>query len=76
MRISYQDIKVQADVERNELAANRIEKVHLHFVILGEDLNEEKIEKALMVTRRNCSMVQSVKDSIEITESFEIKNKE
>ncbi|MBU8878183.1 OsmC family protein [Bacillus sp. FJAT-29790] len=74
MRISYQDIKVQADVERNEKAANRIEKIHLHFVILGEELNETKIEKALNVTRKNCAMVQSVKDSIEITESFEIED--
>ncbi|KAB2336179.1 OsmC family protein [Cytobacillus depressus] len=73
MRISFQDIKVQAEVERNEKEANRIEKIHLHFVILGEDLNETKIEKALVVTRKNCAMVQSVKDSIEITESFEIK---
>lgn len=73
MRISYQDIKVQANVERNEKAANRIEKIHLHFVIFGEELNEVKIEKALIVTRKNCAMVQSVKDSIEITESFEIK---
>lgn len=74
MRISFEDIKVQADVNRNEKEANRIEKIHLHFVITGEELNETKIEKALVVTRKNCSMVQSVKDSIEVSESFEIKN--
>ncbi len=76
MRISFQDIRVQADVERNEKEANRIEKIHLHFVIIGEELDEKKIEKALIVTRKNCSMVQSVKDSIDITESFEIKASE
>ncbi|MEH7344577.1 OsmC family protein [Bacillus sp. JJ1532] len=74
MRISYQDIIIQADVERNEKAANRIEKIHLHFVILGVELNETKIEKALIVAMKNCSMVQSVKNSIEITESFEIED--
>ncbi|RBW68159.1 OsmC family protein [Bacillus taeanensis] len=71
-RISYSDVTVQAEVVRNEAEANRLEKIHLHFIIAGEELSETKIEKALEVTRKNCSMVQSVKDSIEITESFEL----
>ena len=72
MRMEFTDIKVNTEVERNEKEANRVEKIHMHFTITG-DLKEEKVKKALEVTRRNCSMVQSVKDSIEITESFEIK---
>lgn len=71
-RITYEDIKVTADVTRNPEGAQEIQKIHLHFIIKGEILNESKIEKSLEVTRKNCSMVQSVKDSIEITESFEI----
>ncbi|MFB1083331.1 OsmC family protein [Jeotgalibacillus sp. JSM ZJ347] len=71
MRMEFTDIKVNTEVERNEKEANRVEKIHMHFTITG-DLKEEKVQKALEVTRRNCSMVQSVKDSIEITESFEI----
>ncbi|TFE01229.1 OsmC family protein [Jeotgalibacillus sp. R-1-5s-1] len=73
MRMSFSDINVKADVERNENEANRVEKIHLHFVLTGKDLNEDKVKKALELTRKNCSMVQSVKDSIEVTESFEIK---
>ncbi|AJD90559.1 osmotically inducible protein C [Jeotgalibacillus malaysiensis] len=72
MRMEFTDIKVNTEIERNEKEANRVEKIHMHFTIKG-DLKEEKVKKALEVTRRNCSMVQSVKDSIEITESFEIK---
>ncbi|TFD99625.1 OsmC family protein [Jeotgalibacillus salarius] len=72
MRLDFTDIRVMTEVERNEKEANRVEKIHMHFIITG-DLKEEKVEKALEVTRRNCSMVQSVKDSIDITESFEIK---
>ncbi|MEB1809047.1 MAG: OsmC family protein [Bacillaceae bacterium] len=71
-RIVYKDVKVTADVTRNPEGAQEIQKVHMHFIITGSNISEEKIEKSLTVTRKNCSMVQSVKDSIEITESFEI----
>ncbi|MFV8828595.1 OsmC family protein [Alkalihalobacterium sp. APHAB7] len=71
-RIVYKDVKVTADVTRNPEEAQEIQKVHMHFIITGSNISEEKIEKSLAVTRKNCSMVQSVKDSIEITESFEI----
>lgn len=73
MRIQYDDITVQAKINRVEKEANRVSDIHLHFLIKGKELSEEKIEKALNVTRKNCSMVQSVKDSINITESFEIQ---
>ncbi|KZE64947.1 osmotically inducible protein C [Fictibacillus phosphorivorans] len=72
MRMPYDDISVQAKVTRVEDEANRVSDIHLHFVIKGVELSQEKVEKAIKVTRKNCSMVQSVKDSINITESFEI----
>jgi putative redox protein len=72
MRLPYENIEVQAKVTRNEKEANRVSAIHLHFIIEGNELPDEKINKALAVTRKNCSMVQSVKDSIHITESFEI----
>ncbi|WP_421383920.1 OsmC family protein [Bacillus salacetis] len=72
-RISFEDISIKVDVTRNEEKANRIEKVALHFTITGENLKEEKIQKAMELTRKNCSMVQSVTGSIDIEETFEIK---
>jgi putative redox protein len=71
-RLIYSDITVTTEIERNEKKANSVQKIHMHFVITGTGLTEEVIEKCLKVTRKNCSMVQSVEDSIEITESFEI----
>ncbi|MFN7251484.1 MAG: OsmC family protein [Anaerobacillus sp.] len=73
-RLTYSDITVTTEIERNEKKANSVQKIHMHFVITGTGLTEEVIEKCLKVTRKNCSMVQSVEDSIEITESFEIIN--
>lgn len=73
-RIPAEDIRIKADYERNETGALEITAIHLHFTIKGQNLKEEKIEKALALTYKNCSMVQSVNKNIKITESFEIVN--
>lgn len=72
MRMPCTDMKVTADVERNEAEANRVEKIHLHFIITGDHLKEEKVQKAIDAASKNCPMVQSVKGSIVVTESFEL----
>ncbi len=71
-RMDVEDITIQTDVTRNEKEANRIEKIHIHYVIKGKDLAETKIEQSIELARKNCPMVQSVKDSIEVTETFEV----
>lgn len=71
-RLEVEDITIQADVERNKDRADRIEKIHLHFIIKGKDLKEEVVEKSMAIAFKNCSMAQSVKDSIDIKETFEI----
>jgi putative redox protein len=71
-RLEIEDMTVKADVTRNEKEANRIEKIHLHFIIKGKNLDREKVAKSLEVARKNCSMVRSVEGSIEVTESFEL----
>ncbi|WLR47854.1 OsmC family protein [Halobacillus litoralis] len=70
-RTDYEDIKVTAEVERNPDEANRIEKIHLHYVIKGYHLNQDKLLKNLDISQKNCSMVQSVQNSIEVEETLE-----
>ena len=72
MRMDIEDIHIQADAERVEEEANRVSKIIVHFRITGHNLDEKKIEKAMALTRKNCSMVQSVLGSIEVEETFEI----
>ncbi|MQR88018.1 OsmC family peroxiredoxin [Bacillus megaterium] len=72
-RIAFSDLRIQADVTRNDEKAGRIEKIHLHYIITGEDLPLDKIEKSIELARKNCSMLQSVINSIEVTETFKIK---
>ncbi len=71
MRYPFEDITVKAEIERNEEEANRVEKIELTFHIQTEKWDEAKIEKAMHLTRKNCSMVQSVQNSIEVVERAE-----
>lgn len=71
-RMDIEDITIKTDVIRNEQEANRIEKMTIHFEIKGHNLNEGKIEKSLEIAKKHCSMYQSVKESIDVTETFSI----
>jgi uncharacterized OsmC-like protein len=71
-RTEIHDLQVNAEVRRNPEEANRIEKIHLNFMIKGKQLDPDKLYKNLEISRKNCSMVRSVEDSIEIEESIEI----
>ena len=72
-RKAIHDIRITADVTRNPEKADRIEKIHLTFIVKADDLSEEALEKIGHLTRKHCSMVQSVQESIEITESFQVQ---
>lgn len=71
-RIEVDDLTIKADVERNEQEANRIEKLTLTFIVKGKNLNRDRMEKNLAISRKNCSMVRSVEDSIDIVETLEL----
>lgn len=71
-RMPAKNISIEVkEVVRNEEIANRVEKIHLHFLIEREKIKDEQMEKIMHVTAKNCSMVQSVIDSIEIVETYE-----
>lgn len=59
------------EIYRNEEMANRVEKIHLHFLIEGIEMDNEKMDKIMQVTANNCSMLQSVKESIEVVKTYE-----
>lgn len=71
-RTEIDDLTIEADVERNEKNANRIEKITLHFTVKGSDLNEKKMQRNLTIAKKHCAMVQSVEGSIEVEETLTI----
>lgn len=71
-RTELEDLQISSTVERNALQANRIEKITLHYIIKGYHLDPEKINRNLELSRKNCSMIQSVQDTIQIEETVEL----
>lgn len=73
MRMPIEDMEIEVlEVLRNPDEASRLEKVHIHFKLRGSQLDEVKVEKAMNLTKKNCSMVRSVDQSIEVIETFEL----
>lgn len=71
-RMPAEDIQAEVkEVVRIDEEAGRVSKVHLHFVIRGQ-IEESKMERVMALTRKNCSMVRSVENSIEIVETYEL----
>lgn len=73
-RLEIEDLTITADVERNPQEANRIERITLHYMIKGYNLNVDKLQRNLELSRKNCSMIRSVESSITIEEKLETIN--
>lgn len=71
-RIEVTELTVEAEAQRNPKEANRIEQLSINFFIKGPNLEQTKLEKTLKIARKNCAMVRSVEDSIDIQETIEI----
>ncbi|HDX9578041.1 TPA: OsmC family protein [Bacillus pseudomycoides] len=71
-RITYHEFIMETEVRRSEALAKPLESVHLHYKIKAEGITQEQLEKALELAMKNCTIVQSVKDSIRIIETIEL----
>ncbi|MGO1060873.1 OsmC family protein [Planococcus sp. FY231025] len=71
-RMPAEDIQVEVkEIVRIDEEAGRVAKVHLHFIIRG-DVDPSKMQGILELTHKNCSMVRSVENSMEVVETYEL----
>lgn len=71
-RTRIEDLSIHAEVRRNPQEANRIEWIRLNYTVKGNHLNIDRLYKNLELSRKNCSMIQSVKECIDIEERIKI----
>lgn len=77
MRMPAASITIEVkEIKRNAKEANKVEKIHLHFILEGDEIVIEKLPRAFELSQKNCSMFQSVADAIEIIETYEVVNVE
>lgn len=72
-RLSFETIHIKADITRIEEEVNKISKIALHFTVVGKDLSYPQVKKSLDLATKNCSMIESVKGSIEVIETIEVR---
>ncbi|MFJ8220424.1 MULTISPECIES: OsmC family protein [Bacillus cereus group] len=71
-RITYDTFTIETEIGRSEALSKPVESVHLHYKIKAQNITEEQLDKALQLAVKNCTIVQSIKDSIKVTETIEL----
>jgi putative redox protein len=69
------DVETDITAERAETDPKVFTKIHLHFKVRGENLNEAKIERAVHLSaEKYCSASIMLAKAAEITHSWELLN--
>ena len=69
------DCEVEIEAERAEDIPKVFTKIHLHFIVSGKDLDQNKVAKAIALSAdKYCSASRMLEKTAEITHDFEIVN--
>ncbi|MBC8654729.1 OsmC family protein, partial [Providencia vermicola] len=70
------DCEVKLTSQRREEAPRYFVKIHLHFIVTGNELTEKTVERAVQLSaEKYCSVALMLEKTVEVTHSFEIKIK-
>jgi len=73
-RQDVHDCFVNISAERAEEHPKVFTKIHAHFTLIGNDLNEKQVERALgLSAEKYCSASIMLNKTAEITHTFEVK---
>lgn len=74
-RQPVRDCWIELEAERAEVAAPKVfTKIHLHYVVVGDGLEEKQVERAVKLSAdKYCSVSAMLKDKVEITYDFEVR---
>ena len=80
LKKSRQDVTgvvCQLKAERADSIPAVFTKIHLHFVVTGFDVSEKHVEKAVNLSaEKYCSVSIMLSQSVEVTNSFSVKQSE
>ncbi len=69
------DCVAEIDAERADEVPKVFTKIHVHFVITGDNLNETQVQRAVKLSaEKYCSASIMLSKSVEISHDFEIKS--
>ena len=69
------DCVVELSAERAETEPKVFTKIHMHFIVTGNDLPEKQVKRAVeLSTEKYCSATQMLNKVAEITHDYEVLN--
>lgn len=72
-RLNIKDCVIEIDSQRRDTIPKTFSKIHLHFIITGDELNEKHVQQAVQLSvEKYCSVYAMLKNSVEISYDYEI----
>lgn len=69
----FTDIRVEIDAERASEVPKVFTRIHLHFVVVGEQLDPRRVDRAISLSaQKYCSATKMLDSVAQITHDFEI----
>ena len=66
-------LKITAESTQDDDPPWRFRSIHIHYQLIGKNLDSEKVGKAIKLSEENyCSVYATLRDVVEITHDFEI----
>lgn len=72
-RQNITDCVIEIDSQRQDTIPKIFSKIHLHFIITGDNLNDKHVQQAVQLSvEKYCSVYAMLKNSVEISYDYEI----
>ena len=72
-RQAFADIRVEINAERASEVPKVFTRIHLHFVVTGEQLDSRRVDRAISLSaQKYCSATKMLDSVAQITHDFEI----
>ncbi len=77
MKVDYEEIEIEVEGKRKEEHPKYFEEIRLNYILKGENIEKEKVEKAINLSlEKYCSVSNNLKPKTKITYNIEIKKGE
>lgn len=71
---AIQDVQIEVASQRAEEVPKVFTKIHVHFIVIGHDLNEKKVKRAVDLSAdKYCSVSKMLEASVQMSHGFEIR---
>lgn len=72
-RQKIDDVVVELDADRAETPPKVFTRIHMHFIIRGRDISEDRVKRAIELSvEKYCSAVAMLQHSVPVTHDFEL----